>query len=80
MARKKTVYVSQEDIRYGCRGSDRFDPVGNALHRQGFPNPVVTKTSVKMYDGTSFKLPEEARSRVKAWDDGFDIAPFQFQI
>lgn len=72
--------MTADDIRYGCRGSDRFDPIGNALHRQGFPNPTVTKTSVKLYDGSTLELPEEARTRVKAWDEGLMIAPFQFQI
>lgn len=75
-----TIQVTDQDIRYGCRGSNRFDPVGNALHRQGFHNPTVSKKSVRLPDGREFSLPDNAIRRIDAWDKGLEIGPFKFEL
>lgn len=80
MTKHSTIYVSQADIDVAMHGNGRFCPVAIALHRQGYTDPTVTRTSVKLPTGVVFELPQQARDRIKVWDKGFCIAPFLFDM
>jgi hypothetical protein len=76
-----TIYVTQRDIDQGVKGSDRFCPVANALHRQGYPRPTVTRAEIKLPTGEHWPLPPVAAAAVKRWDDNeYQLRPFQFDL
>lgn len=72
------VSITRQDIEQAVHGNGRFCPIAIALHRQGYADPEVTRTSVKLRTGVTIELPESATSRIKAWDQGYSIAPFAF--
>ena len=75
-----TIHVTAHDIRYGVRGSATHCPVANALHRQGYPRPNVSKAEIKLPTGEHWPLPEQAKQAIEQWDDGGDLAPFAFSL
>lgn len=81
------IRVSQKNIDNGIHGSNRFCPVGNALHDAGYHVSSVTAQEIKFNTGETIKTPDAVSKRIRRWDgsepdsDGAGpMYPFAFYI
>jgi hypothetical protein len=82
MTKKIRVNVTQQDIEQGWRGSSQACPVARALRRQDElrrwwvgPDYIISELGSR-----EANLPPEARVFISAFDHGYPVAPFSFDL
>jgi hypothetical protein len=83
------IHVTAEDIAAGKRWAPRECAVACALNRMGIPHAGVGATDKFLviyrpaYPGVAErgrKAPAWVGAAVAAWDRGFDLQPFEFEV